>query len=261
MRNDENRLKRPKNLEELAVLFRETHGCLRILAGGAYVPSRLGSSDLFVDIQDLGADRVEKSGDILRIGAAASLQQILESDTGLEELRTPLELEAGANARSSLSLLNFLRSADQRSPFLTALLALAPELELAPSGRFVSLERFPRSQPENEREFPLWMSFRIPDDFAWEFIARTPKDRPIISLAAARKKDSALRIACGGDEHPPRVISQSAKAEALFALVRHAYEASGDAWASAEYRQEMSQVLLSRCLQRLESNALKKEEL
>jgi len=260
MINDEIRYNRPKNLEKLITLLRETHGHVRILAGGAYVPSRLEAATVFIDIQDLGADCIERKGDALQIGAAVSLQQIMEAETGLEELRNPLELEAGANARSSLSLLNFLQSADARSPFLTALLACTPELEMVPSGRHVSLEHFPRVQPENEREFPLWMRFDIPAGFVWESIARTPKDRPIICMAVALKKDGTLRIVCGGDEKAPRVIEQDAKAETLFALVRNAYETSGDAWASAEYRQEMSQVLLSRCLQRLEVNALKKEE-
>ncbi|MEL7644949.1 MAG: FAD binding domain-containing protein [Anaerolineaceae bacterium] len=260
MKNDEIRYSRPKSLEILTALISETHGNLHILAGGAYTHPRPDESAHFVDLQDMELDRVERTGDLLRIGATASLQQILDADTGLEELRLPLELEAGANARSSLSLLNFLRSADPRSPFLIALLALAPELEMLPSGKLVSLERSPRVQADNEREFPLWMRLQIPVGFTWEFIARTPKDRPIVCLAAARKKDGSLRIACGGDENPPRVVEQDPKAENLFALVRHAYKASGDVWASAEYRQEMSQVLLSRSLQRLEYHALKKEE-
>lgn len=259
MNNDENRYKRPKNLDEFKSLLSEPIN-LEILAGGAFSPPKLEPAAVFVDIQDIGVDRIEKMGDTLRVGAAARLQQIMEADIGLDELRVPLTLEAAANVRGSLSLLNFLGSADLRSPFLAALMAFAPELEMTPSGKLIPLERYLPVPAEGERDFPLWMQMQLPVGFAWEYIARTPKDRPIISLAVSRKKDGGFRVVCGGDESFPRVIEQKTTAETLFALVRQAFEASGDAWASAEYRQEMSQVLLSRCLQRLEVNALRKEE-
>ena len=260
MKIEETQYERPTSLEALILLIGETHKNLRILSGGAFSPLKVDNATVLIDIQDIGADRVEREGDFLRIGAAASLQQIMDADTGMDELRVPLTLEAGANVRNSLSLLNFLRSADPRSPFLTALLALAPELEMVPSGKRILLENFPRIAPENELEFPLWMNLQLPAGFAWESIGRTPKDRPIICMAAARYKDGSLRIASGGNEDTPRIIAQNITTETLFALVQQAYESSGDDWASAEYRQEMSQVLLSRCLQRLGIDATKKEK-
>lgn len=260
MKNDEVRYKRPKSLEELQLVIREVHGAVCILAGGTYTPRQLDPFTVFVDLQELGADRIERENDTIRIGAAASLQQVMDAEIGLDELRIPFELEAAANVRNSLSLLNFLRSVNPRSPLLTALLALKPELVLAPWQRVVPLERYQLDEPENEREFPLWLRFLVPSGFVWESIARTPKDRPIICLAVVWLKDGALRVVCGGDSRPPRVIEHEFSAETILALVRRAYEDSGDAWASANYRQEMSQVLLSRCLQRLEFNALKQEE-
>jgi hypothetical protein len=70
-------------------------------------------------------------------------------------------------------------------------------------------------------------------------------------MAAAVDDTGSLRIAGGGLLDPPQVLSISGDPQGAFALVQQAYQQSDDAWASAEYRQAISQVLLSRLLQSL----------
>ncbi|HOE35011.1 MAG: hypothetical protein GX415_00185 [Chloroflexi bacterium] len=251
MNTEDTRYIRPKNLQELEALLKQKYGRCRILAGGAFSPARVEADEILIDLQDAGLNQVVLENDTIRIGAAASLQQILEGLHAIAEIREPLEIEAGLNVRESLSLLNYLRTAETRSPFLTALLALTPEVELIPSGRKLALEAFLGQENTDSREIPIYVNFQYPKGFAWESIARAPKDRPIICVTVGRNKSGRLRVACGGNEAFPRIIETEARAEGLFTSVRKAYEHSADAWASEEYRQEMSQILLSRCLRKL----------
>jgi len=166
-------------------------------------------------------------------------------------LQEALSIEAGLNVRNSLSLANFLRTADGRSPFLCVLLAFAPSVALLPSHQSVTLETYLASRQKKPTEFISALNLALPKGLAFEAIARTPKDRPIICMATAVDDLGNLRIACGGLQNSPQVINISTEPQSAIDLVRQAYQQSDDAWASAEYRQAMSQVLLNRLLQSL----------
>jgi len=150
------------------------------------------------------------------------------------------------NVRNSLSLSNFLRSADGRSPLLCVLLALNPTVAWLPSTKSLALSDYLASWQNYSNECISQLSLILPKHLAYEAVARTPKDRPVICMAAALEASDNLRIACGGLQSLPPVLSLPQGSQQAFELVRQAYKQSDDAWASAVYRQDVSQVLLSR---------------
>lgn len=242
---------RPKTINELEEILSRVQGEVNFLSGGDYNFSSLDQSARLVDLQSLGLDQIISDGNTVEIGALATLEQIKEAFQGWDSLQEALSIEAGLNVRNSLSLANFLRTADGRSPFLCVLLAFAPTITLLPSHQSMRLETYLASSQKKPTEFISTLNLTLPKGLAFEAIARTPKDRPIICMAAAVDDLGNLRIACGGMQNSPQVINISTEPQSAIDLVRQAYLQSDDAWASAEYRQATSQVLLSRLLQSL----------
>jgi len=251
MKNEAAAYFRPKTISELEEILSRVQGEVNFLSGGDYNFASLDQSAPLVDLQSLGLDQIISDGNAVEIGALATLEQIKEAFQGWDSLQEALSIEAGLNVRNSLSLANFLRTADGRSPFLCVLLAFAPSIALLPSHQSMRLETYLASRQKKPTEFISTLNLALPKGLAFEAIARTPKDRPIICMAAAVDNSGNLRIACGGMQNAPQLINTSTEPQSAIDLVRQAYQQSDDAWASAEYRQAMSQVLLSRLLQSL----------
>jgi len=70
-------------------------------------------------------------------------------------------------------------------------------------------------------------------------------------MAATQDEADNLRVSCGGLQSFPKVFRIVGNIQHAYELTRQAYRESSDAWASAEYRMEMSQVLLGRLLHSL----------
>ena len=251
MKNETMAYFRPKTISELEEILSGVQGEVNFLSGGDYNFASLDQSAPLVDLQSLGLDQIISDGNTVEIGALATLEQIKEAFQGWDSLQEALSIEAGLNVRNSLSLANFLRTADGRSPFLCVLLAFAPTIALLPSHQSMRLETYLASRQKKPTEFISTLNLALPKGLAFEAIARTPKDRPIICMAAAVDDLGNLRIACGGMQNSPQMINISTEPQSAIDLVRQAYQQSDDAWASAEYRQAMSQVLLNRLLQSL----------
>jgi CO/xanthine dehydrogenase FAD-binding subunit len=251
MKNETAAYFRPKTISELEEILSGIQGEVNFLSGGDYNFASLDQFAPLVDLQSLGLDQIISDGNTVEIGALATLEQIKEAFQGWDGVQEALSIEAGLNVRNSLSLANFLRTADGRSPFLCILLAFEPTIALLPSHQSMRLETYLASRQKKPTEFISTLNLALPKGLAFEAIARTPKDRPIICMAAAVDDLGNLRIACGGMQNSPQVINISTEPQSAIDLVRQAYQQSTDAWASAEYRQAMSQVLLSRLLQSL----------
>ena len=251
MKNEMAAYFRPKTISELEEILSGVQGEVNFLSGGDYNFASLDQSVPLVDLQSLGLDQIVSDGNTVEIEALATLEQIKEAFQGWDSLQEALSIEAGLNVRNSLSLANFLKTADGRSPFLCVLLAFAPTISLLPSHQSMRLETYLASRQKQPTEFISTLNLALPKGLAFEAIARTPKDRPIICMAATVDDLGNLRIACGGMQNSPQVINISTEPQSAIDLVRQAYQQSDDAWASAEYRQAMSQVLLSRLLQSL----------
>ena len=251
MKNEAAAYFRPKTINELVEILSRVQGEFNFLSGGDYNFASLDQSAPLVDLQSLGLDQIVSDGNTVEIEALATLEQIKEAFQGWDSLQEALSIEAGLNVRNSLSLANFLKTADGRSPFLCVLLAFAPTIALLPSHQSMRLETYLASRQKKPTEFISTLNLALPKGLAFEAIARTPKDRPIICMAAAVDDLGNLRIACGGMQNSPQVINISTEPQSAIDLVRQAYLQSDDAWAGAKYRQATSQVLLSRLLQSL----------
>jgi CO/xanthine dehydrogenase FAD-binding subunit len=263
---------RPQTLEEaLQLLSRED---TRPLGGGTLLSRRNEESFSVVDLQTLGLDQLRKSGGNLQIGATVTLQTLLESSFTPKALKTALALEAPLNLRTMGTVAGTLVTCDGRSPFAVVMLALDAKMTFAPGNENITLGDYlpirvgadgvnpvPSARPVPAvRSLPpagsdkLITKIEIPLNvrLAFETVARTPADKPIVCAALAQWPSGRTRLALGGWGQAPALALDGNGPDDLQAAARNAFSDAGDEWASNEYRMEIAAVLAKRCLTSME---------
>ena len=240
---------RPKTLDEALTLLTQTN---RIpLGGGTLLTHSAPDPVEAVDLQALNLNSIKRNGNTLEIGATVTLQELLKSEHSPKALKTALRLEAPLNIRNAATVAGTLVSCDGRSTFAAALLALDSKLELRRSteeSQVISMGDFLPLRPRG-----LITSITIPLNakLAFEYVSRTPADKPIVCAALAQWNSGRTRLVLGGYGKNPLLAMDGTEADGLETAARNAFHESTDEWASAEYRMDVGATLAKRCLESL----------
>jgi CO/xanthine dehydrogenase FAD-binding subunit len=89
----------------------------------------------------------------------------------------------------------------------------------------------------------------------FEYVARSPKDVPILVVAVAQWGSGRTRIALGGFGEAPILAMDGLDADGAEIACRDAYFDADDQWASAVYRREVALKLAKRCLARINAQS------
>jgi CO/xanthine dehydrogenase FAD-binding subunit len=245
---------RPKTIEEAIELL--TRGVP--LAGGIELAAKRYGLDAVIDLQFLELDELQEQDGVIQAGAMVRLQQLVVSTIDFPRaLQEACRYESAWNIRNQATLGGILMSADGRSPLLTVLAAMDPEVMLAPGDETVRLAELLERRREEPGAF-LILSLRLkrPKDLAYDFVARAPMDRPLVSAAAAFLEHDGkeyLQVAMGGYGESPSSWSVDVEGKDPEALLTEIsgnaieqFKGAGDAFASAEYRSEIAGVLSRR---------------
>lgn len=246
---------RPRSLDEAISLLKQG---VPLAGGTSLTPRRRGLSAV-VDLQELGLDRLTSTETRIDAGACLTLQSLAEtSDNLLPALSRVCHLEAGWNLRNMATIAGSLMGADGRSPLVTALLALGTKVILQPGEEQVDLDDLlARREAEGNQRLITTVMIPRPRWLAYDQVARSPADRPIVCAALAEKGSGTSPgrhgLALGGFGRRPVLLSlaagqtsDAAIADQMGRLASEAYAQAGDAWASAEYRSEVAGVLVRR---------------
>ena len=238
---------RPETLPKALELLKEPDALP--LGGGTHLSQIRSASIKVIDLQALSLNALNKKGNNLEIGATATLQQLLENEHTPDALKTALKLEAPLNIRDTATVAGALVTADGRSTFATAMLALDAKLSVQPDEEEIEIGNFLPLRTENLRG-KLITAITIPLNakLAFESVARTPADKPIICVALARWPSGRARLALGGYGKAPLLAMDGTEAEGIEAAARNVYHEAADEWASAEYRMGVAATLAKRCL-------------
>ena len=251
---------KPETIEEALKLLRRSSIKTVPLAGGTnFVPSAAPDVQAVVDLSALGLSYVKD----LSIGATTTLQAIVDHAdlrAYADGVLTAAILDsASRQTREEATLAGSIVSASGNSPLFTVLLALDARLTV----------RTGRGTREEEVALPYWMpqpralilQLTLPaltesTHAAYEKVARTPADLPIVCVAARATLDPDqlrdIRVALGGVGEKPIVITQPAGSiEELAQLAVATVTPADDYFASADYRREMIGVLTKRALSNL----------
>jgi putative selenate reductase FAD-binding subunit len=223
---------RPQTLDEALTLLTQPNTLP--LGGGTLLASRKPTADSVqvVDLQLLGLDSLTKKGNELELGATLTLQSLLESEHCPEALKTALKLEA----------------CDGRSTFGTVLMALDAKITIfSDQSSVIGIGEFLPLRPRG-----LITSITVPMnvEVAFEYVSRTPADKPIVCVALTRWNSGRTRLAVGGHGKSPMLAMDGTEAEGVETAAKNAFHEATDEWASAEFRMDAAATLAKRCLKK-----------
>lgn len=267
---------KPSTVEEALQLLRSATGRSVVMAGGTWLngESPRGVSAV-VDISALGLNRIEQrvSPATIRIGASVTLEDLYRyfvEIRGLDVLSITAAATAPLNIRNQATIGGTVVTADSSSPLVTALLACDAELRIeADESRRMSLSAF-LAYRDRLMSQPLLITHivlpvpSVDTHSAYERVARTPKDYPIVcAVAKCATKDGIagnMRIAVGGVAALPMrldaaeyALEKKEVSQYLDAAVNEAVqllEPLSDWQGSAQYRRSMAQILIKRAVKR-----------
>jgi CO/xanthine dehydrogenase FAD-binding subunit len=239
---------RPQSLKEALDLLAQPN--TRPLGGGTWLNQPHDETFAVVDLQAIGLNKLQKTGNSLEIGASVTLQQLLESTDCPAALRQAIRMDAGLNIRNAATVAGALVSCDGRSAFATVMLALDAKLTYAnpTATQAVGLGEFLPLRPGG-----LITSISIPLNASCTFdaVGRTPLDKPIVCAAVVKWASGRTRLALGGYHSAPILAMDGTESGGLEAAASNAFHEASDDWASSEYRMDVAATLAKRCLEAL----------
>ena len=244
---------RPTTLQEALDLLARSEP-VTVPLGGGTILSRPGAGKFaVVDLQALGLNQIERQGDRLMIGATATLQSLYAHAAIPAGLRAAIERETTYNLRQTASVGGAIVTADGRSPFAAALLALSAVLKWA-DGTSTSLEEYFAARKSAVRGLILRVAIPAASRIAFETISKTPADFPILMGAAGWGENGLERLVLGGAGDAPVAVAWSTNregeqmtAELIEKYMQNAYsQYSNQVFENLDYIKTTSALLLRR---------------
>jgi len=246
---------RPKSVPEALTLLSRNQPISYPLAGGTVINSGMEGAIAVVDLQALGLGTITKKGNLMEAGAMVTLQALLDFPGLPEDVYTAIAREATYNLRQMATIGGTLVAASGRSPLITVLLALNLNIELQKLDTKPEQVKIGNWLPLRNQSRPNTLitsvSFPLNVNLAYEYIARTPADQPILCAAVVQWASGRTRLTLGGWGVAPALAFDGPSPDGLEIAAQYACSMAEDQWASAEYRREMAGVLSRRCLKRL----------
>lgn len=248
---------RPSTIQEALQLLARDEPKSFAMGGGTYLNRNLDGPYAVIDLQNLDLAGIKITGNQAHIGATSKLQEVLDFPGLPDDVYTSIRHEGTYNLRQMATIAGTMVTSNGRSPLLTVMLAMDASIqiyELDGTPKQVKLgDWLPlRAQP-HPGGLVTKVTFPVNLKLAYEYVARTPADQPIVCTAVAQWSSGRTRLALGGWGDSPVLAMDGPESAGIENAARSAYSHSVDEWASAEYRQEMAGILAVRGLQRVNS--------
>ena len=251
---------RPKNIAETLNLLSETQINTVLMGGGTAIDRYSTEPFAVLDLQDVGLSSIQVHGSVLEIGATATLQALFEYPRIQKTLQSSIYHEATQNLRQVASAAGTLVASDGRSPFTTAMYALDAALTMIPDEEKISLgDLLVLGKKSLANRLITKITIPLNVRLAYEYVARTPADLPIVCAAVAVWPSGRTRIVLGGFGEVPVLAMDGPGGGGAEVAAGDAYSHANDQWATSAYRQNMAIVLVRRCLANLEANSEPKD--
>ncbi len=256
-----NEYHKPPNLAAALTLLGRSDPVTAPLAGGTHFRRWGAWPEAVVDLAALGLSGVKRGQDAWVIGATTTLDQLSAAEDLPDALRRAAVRQAPHNIRQRATLGGALASGDSGA-LLSCLIALDARLMVEPGGQLMSLDMY---LPVRREPGHLITACYLPHGRTCAFaeISRTPADLPILVVAVgAQVADGQLRgtiVAAGGADQPIVTMQEVARlvesgpgvdADAVAAVTSQAPWLD-DARGSADYRREMTPILVKRAAMEL----------
>lgn len=250
---------RPESVDEAVKLLTDSEKSLTPLGGGTRISRNQADFEGVVDLQAAGLDKIMGKGRSVKVGALVQLARLIGHNNVHPEIQRAIGIDASQNIRNMASLGGWLVSSDGRSITTTVLLALDATLTWEPGSKRIRMGDW---LPVREIEFPgvlmTEIEWLVNPYLTFEYVARSPKDKPILIVAAAQWGSGRTRIVLGGYGKMPIVAMDGSESQGADVAVFDAFAEAEDDWATADYRRKVAAKLALRCLERID--AIKESE-
>ncbi len=214
-----------------------------MLAGGTLLGAEPpDEATVMVDLQELGLDRIElEAGFSLRIGAMATLQQLMDAPDAPAIVREAARRELPSTLRSQATVGGCVATGQAESELLAALLVHEAVVHVS-SGHVTEampLEDVLADLPINAGRLVLAVTIRTSGVAGSARTGRTPADRAIVA-AYARATGDGRRHALTGVARTPVLVEPGDELDPI-----------GDFRGSGEYRRALATVLLARAVEEI----------
>lgn len=213
------------------------------LGGGTSLLLQKEHDFAVVDIQDLKLNQITAEGHTIEIGAGITLQELVDSDLVPEKVRLAAKQEASYNLRQAATLGGTIAGGSGKSILLSLLLGynvdvfFAGEKEPQLLGEILPL----RKEILNKRLI-TGIKFSKKISIAFEKIAKTPSDLPMLIIVVAMWNANRTRVIVGSDQSVPRVAMDGTSSSGAEIAAKNLMTDSD------EYLQQMAGLLAKRCL-------------
>ena len=245
---------RPTSVNEALLLLSEDGKERKPLGGGTSLSRQQAGNFGVVDLQDAGLDQIEMGSQGITVGAMVRLERLMAYPDVHSEIKRAIQIDASENIRNMATIGGWLVSGEGRSLFSTALLALDATLTWQPDQQKVRLgDWLPLRRQSQPGVLITEIAWSTSPRIVFEYVARSPKDRPILIVAVAQWGSGRTRVALGGFGEAPMIAMDGPDSSGVDLGSRDAFYEAEDQWATAQYRREVAAKLALRCLQHLES--------
>ena len=241
---------RPKSIKEAYQILQDNGSNGFIVGGGTYISTHQAFNGIAIDLQEIGGlDTIERTDDKFIIGSRVTLQELVDFDGLDHELREVVKNEAGHNIRQSATIAGHLVKSDGRSPLTTCLLGLDAKLGIYPINGTLSLgDWLPLRDSKDYKGIITEITFETIPMLCFDYVSRTPKDRPIVCAAVVIWPGGRTRVALGGFGKSPMMVFDGPDSSGADLVAMDAYSIADDCWASAAYRKDVARKLVNRLL-------------
>ena len=250
---------RPESIEEAIKLLTGSEKSLSPLGGGTSISRNRDDFDGVVDLQSAGMDQIKTEEQHIQVGAMVRLDALLGHEGVQPEIQRAVGIDASQNIRNMASLGGWLVSSGGRSITTTVLLALDTTLTWEPGSKQIQIgDWLPLRKIESPGVLMTEVKWRKGLHLSFEYVARSPKDKPILIVAAAQWGSGRTRIALGGYGESPILAMDGPESQGADVACRDAYAEADDEWATSQYRRNVAAKLALRCMNRID--AMKESE-
>jgi putative selenate reductase FAD-binding subunit len=239
---------RPETMDAALALLARNDPVTVPLGGGTVLSRRVKADFAVVDLQNLNLKAIKREGDLLHLGATATLQELVHAHGVPGALAHAAALEASFNLRQAATIGGTLASRDGKSPLLVALLAMDASLNWLPGESVVGLGDWLPLRSDWKRGLIVQVQVPLQAELRYEQVGRTPADQPIISVAVARWPSGRVRIAFGGDTPLPVLAADGLTGSEIDQISNNAYSHYRNPKYSKTYILETTKALIHRLL-------------
>ncbi len=224
---------RPETLSEAMALLAEP-GRAVVAGATTIVHDETGESLELVDVQALAIGAIESTDGGLSIGAAATLQQMVDCDDAPTLLRDTCRAEEPSTLRTLATIGGLIGSGAADSMVLAALLVFDGLVVFADGSKQALASVLGRGVDSSE--LIVAVEIEVGGATASARVARTPRDTPIVG-GVGRTTDRGVVLALCGVAGTPVIVDPEQVSE---------LRPNGDFRGSSEYRVELARVVLGR---------------